>query len=334
MAHSIHAFVCRPGLFHRLRMNCPAAAAPLAQNMRLVAMTHELWKVMYAHFHAGPAPDRAQIRLSNWRKPERAFLERLSTGGTVAFIETNYFGGEGNQGAIVAKSGKIVFGPDVARSGVVNRALRLLGVSRGKDEFDEFDSLGLGEFRDNADIIRAFLRSNWIRAWFVIPESNLPELERKAKNQPNFPVHREASGLYSCPVEPPADSPVVEYLMEKSTMMHDFDIAKEALWWMNDFFKNRRGIALTPRRHHPLARRLQHKTGVAFTVWNEIQARSLAEMLKSVENEEHEFAHFRSDVYHTCPPQHTIRRFQAATEFLRHFFGKIRSGLVGVLVQP
>ena len=65
------------------------------------------------------------MRASNWRKAELAFLARLSIGGAVAFIDTNYFGGDGNQGAIAARDGSIVYGPRTAPSGIVNQGVAI-----------------------------------------------------------------------------------------------------------------------------------------------------------------------------------------------------------------
>lgn len=69
----------------------------------------------------------------------------------VAYVETEYFGGEGDQGAVVARDGKIVFGP-AAGDGSINAALRLLGAKK-ETEHDEFDQVGLGRFRSNEDWI-------------------------------------------------------------------------------------------------------------------------------------------------------------------------------------
>ena len=333
MAHSILAFVGRSGMFDRPWLTCPAAAAPLAQNMRLVALTHELWENIYAHTDASQSPRHASMRASNWRKAELAFLARLSAGGAAAFIDTNYFGGDGNQGAIAARDGSIVFGPRTAPSGVVNQALRLLGVTCQKDDFDEFDALGLGRFRDNAKIIRAYLQSNWLRAWFVLPESYLSKLEEMADLQPKSSILRASSGLYSCPRPPSGDNPVEEFLMEKCSSMHAFELSQERLWWMNDFFLNTRGVALLPQKTHPFADRMEEKTDIRLVMWTASQAQAAIAALAPDVNARSEFAGFRSPIYHTSPPRELTKGFRAAAEFLRSFFGEIELGSVGVLVD-
>jgi hypothetical protein len=64
-----------------------------------------------------------------------------------AVIETEYFGGDGDQAAAVYAGAKEVMPPEVDSIGPINKALRLLGVvpSSGRDEFD---TVGLGNYRD------------------------------------------------------------------------------------------------------------------------------------------------------------------------------------------
>jgi hypothetical protein len=65
------------------------------------------------------------------------------------YFETDYFGGVGTQGAIVARNGKVAFGPATGE-GTINSALQLIGVSKGSSR-DEFDALGLGDRRSTED---------------------------------------------------------------------------------------------------------------------------------------------------------------------------------------
>ena len=91
---------------------------------------------------------------------EVAWAVALSTGGLLAYIETDYFGGWGTQAALVWQDGRVLLGPlthsddnpaqkrTPLASLPINTALRALGVVRAADKHDEFDTLGLGEFRD------------------------------------------------------------------------------------------------------------------------------------------------------------------------------------------
>lgn len=78
-----------------------------------------------------------------------ATLTEASKEESVAYVETEYFGGLGDQGAIVAKEGRIAFGPTDG-DGSINSALRLIGVKKGLAR-DEFDAVGLDKFRSNED---------------------------------------------------------------------------------------------------------------------------------------------------------------------------------------
>jgi hypothetical protein len=64
-----------------------------------------------------------------------------------AVIETDYFGGRGDQAAAVYQGEKEVMAPAVGAVGPINQALRYLGV-QATAGMDEFATVGLGRFRD------------------------------------------------------------------------------------------------------------------------------------------------------------------------------------------
>ena len=68
-----------------------------------------------------------------------------------AVIETDYFGGRGDQAAAVYRGDREVMAPAVGAVGPINEALRHLGV-RASVGNDEFDTVGLGRFRDFDDL--------------------------------------------------------------------------------------------------------------------------------------------------------------------------------------
>ena len=70
----------------------------------------------------------------------------------VAYVEAEFFGGDGGQACAVWDEGKLVLGPCVEKH-AINRALGLLGVKVG-NALDEFDAIGLGKNRDTEDWIR------------------------------------------------------------------------------------------------------------------------------------------------------------------------------------
>ncbi len=78
----------------------------------------------------------------------------LSRFGALAYIETDYFGSNGSQGAVVYSGREVVMKPEWSHSGPVDRALKLIGVKRGLVG-DRFSAFGLGKYRSNDDLIDA-----------------------------------------------------------------------------------------------------------------------------------------------------------------------------------
>ena len=72
-----------------------------------------------------------------------------SVAGDIAYVETDYFGGTGAQGSVVARAGQVILGPSVAPTGPINTALATLGIPVLSTDLDGFDILGLGLHRSN-----------------------------------------------------------------------------------------------------------------------------------------------------------------------------------------
>ncbi len=84
------------------------------------------------------------------RQLERGIGDLIAN-GKIAYIETEYFGGIGEQAAAVFDSGKIVWkGADSSTGEMlispISQALSMLGVQSTADR-DEFDAIGLSRFR-------------------------------------------------------------------------------------------------------------------------------------------------------------------------------------------
>jgi len=79
-------------------------------------------------------------------------LRALSRGGQLAYVETDYFGGAGGQGALVLREGEEIMPPTWCKSGTINDALKLIGLKRGMFG-DEFDAAGFGLVRRNDQIV-------------------------------------------------------------------------------------------------------------------------------------------------------------------------------------
>jgi hypothetical protein len=72
-----------------------------------------------------------------------------------AIINTDYFGGNGEQAAMVYRDSEVVMPPEWGGGGPINKALRLLGVTAEKGK-DEFDTVGLGGYRQFDDLFRKY----------------------------------------------------------------------------------------------------------------------------------------------------------------------------------
>jgi hypothetical protein len=73
------------------------------------------------------------------------WVQELSQGAAIGYVETEYFGGEGFERSAVFRDANVTLGP-LDGAGAVNQALRALGVA-GKPGQEEFDAVGLGRHR-------------------------------------------------------------------------------------------------------------------------------------------------------------------------------------------
>jgi hypothetical protein len=129
-----------------------ARIVSLSQCLSLLPMTDAL-------FDEVTVTDAPQ--LDGFRKAPAGFdraLAACSANGPVAYVEADYFGGTGEQSAMVWDAGQVVLGhlhlaekvPAPVIGTPISQALRRLGVIKG-DHPDEFDAVGLGRYRDTED---------------------------------------------------------------------------------------------------------------------------------------------------------------------------------------
>ena len=78
-----------------------------------------------------------------------AIAEAIAKAGRVAYVEAEFFGGDGTQ-ACVTWDETLKASQPVVDASAINTALRFLGVTVG-DHHDEFDALGLGRHRATED---------------------------------------------------------------------------------------------------------------------------------------------------------------------------------------
>ncbi|MEV8313690.1 hypothetical protein AB0Q95_05905 [Streptomyces sp. NPDC059900] len=148
MGYELQAVIAGEVLRTEARQLPEARLASIGQGLSLMPMTDALLESV--------ADGAESDALGFWRLPEEfaRTLAAWSTAGPVAYVETEYFGGAGEQQAVVWDRGAIVLGPLHEPEGrslppegsAISRALRRLGVVAGDGE-DEFAAVGLGRHR-------------------------------------------------------------------------------------------------------------------------------------------------------------------------------------------
>lgn len=154
MAHSIHALIASEKLLRSIHEKDPCSAIiPLSPNLALLPLTDELLDRIE---RLPVGKKRVETRFEELTPNFKAFIASASMSGALACVFTDYFGGQGVQGALVIKGGEFLYGPSVETNSI-NSALRRLGVvAEGGN--DEFDTVGLGRYRSNEKWIASVKR--------------------------------------------------------------------------------------------------------------------------------------------------------------------------------
>src|SRR5687768_6879676 len=123
MGHIIRGFVIPEGIVSAACRKIPSAKAlPLAQGLRFVPLTDEVFDELEFLFENEPQPEGhgAFERLSGavWQ-----LGRTLSDKSAVGYVETDYFGGVGSQAAIAWRDGRLVVPPSKDEVGPINRVL-------------------------------------------------------------------------------------------------------------------------------------------------------------------------------------------------------------------
>jgi hypothetical protein len=161
MSHSIQVFIARKEILESIALTLNQARLIfLPMGFAMIPNTEELFDSITNNQQA-----RANKEFEVFYKLSSALIswaEDLSKVGPVAYIETDYFGGTGSQSAVAWLKGKVICGPSESEAKwlngqlvdepleqtAINKALKCLGVERG-EALDEFDAIGLGNYRDN-----------------------------------------------------------------------------------------------------------------------------------------------------------------------------------------
>jgi hypothetical protein len=94
-----------------------------------------------------------------WHLPDKLFQLgiNLSAIGPLGYLEIEFFGGTGEQAAVLWDQQEVTFGPYLSehnfnqdQSPAINQLLQHLGVQRG-NSIDEFAAIGLTRYRSNED---------------------------------------------------------------------------------------------------------------------------------------------------------------------------------------
>ncbi len=145
MGYYLEAIICQQqdaADFTSLFTN--AKAVPLEQGFCLIPMSEAL------HDEINPDNDSSAIAPFTLltKKTEQVLLP-ISFKTTIAYVEAEYFGGQGAQSAIVWATGKRMFClPGGQQS--INETLRYMGVVKEGGR-DEFNTLNLGKHRRSLD---------------------------------------------------------------------------------------------------------------------------------------------------------------------------------------
>ena len=153
MSYGLKAVVAAGGLLAAATVDLPGArVVDLRHGLAIMPMTDALL--------TGFAGESKLRRTDFWNLPAGfdELLAEWSKTGPVAYIESEYFGGVGEENSAVWRDGNMALGPlhlvegeaAPAAGTPVCQALRELGVRAGETE-DEFTIVGLGDHRDGMD---------------------------------------------------------------------------------------------------------------------------------------------------------------------------------------
>ena len=149
MGYDLHAVIAEEEVLRSAAQGLPAARlASIGQGLALMPVTGALFDSVADRSGTGV--------LGFWRLPGGfdKTLADSSVRGPVAYVEAEYFGGVGEQRAVVWGGGTIVLGPLHVEEGrpfpaagsPISQALRQLGVVASAEE-DEFSAVGLHRHR-------------------------------------------------------------------------------------------------------------------------------------------------------------------------------------------
>lgn len=160
MGHAVKLLVAHPEVLQRYRTVAPQAVAytlTAGASLAVLPLTDDLQDALHKSYGTGEWWEEA----AGITTTDAAFAARASQAGPLALIETDYFGGTGSQCAALWSGGDLVMRTAWLDSAAlrnrpratwpINAALRGLSLAAAHG-LDEFDTLGLANYRSNDDV--------------------------------------------------------------------------------------------------------------------------------------------------------------------------------------
>ncbi len=114
-------------------------------SLAMVPLSEALLREIQREWGGSQGSTRIQGVFEFLTPPVERWVRAISEGSALAYIETEYFGGEGFERSAVFRDSQVVLGP-LDGAGAINGALRALGVAARPGQ-EEFDVVGLGRHR-------------------------------------------------------------------------------------------------------------------------------------------------------------------------------------------
>ena len=151
MAHFIYAIVAENDVATRIHSDWPQLKRYNAGDKHSIfPIEQDMIDQRAGSAYSPPQESKTLIYLTD---TFRNILLDLSQHGRLCYLETEYHGGDGGQGACVFNRGNELMPPIWAKSDTINDGLALIGVEAG-DRCDAFHMAGLSAVRKNADFER------------------------------------------------------------------------------------------------------------------------------------------------------------------------------------
>lgn len=141
MGHCIQVFIGKQELIEKLAVEQNQTFVSLKQGyamMYLLDQYDEILESVNVRYEFEETLDYFTSEIHD-------MMQQYSLYDMLAYIETDYSGGFGTQAGVLFSDGKMVIAP-TKEKGIIDKILRQMGVCR-ETEKDEFDSLGLGNYR-------------------------------------------------------------------------------------------------------------------------------------------------------------------------------------------